>query len=172
MSEFGLMVSNATNSISPSTGAIVIKGGVGVSLDVNIGGILSVTSLKDDYKIIPHMQNPTFDMNNGMVYSLLILTSTFTSITFTNIPLIPLLSYTFTFIIKQPRLTDSHYLVPPLDEIKIVGTNSISYNTRCIGNSNIYLPVNKNYILQHYTIMNEGTLLVPSFIVLTSASAY
>lgn len=172
MAQVGLMVSNTTNSTSPSTGAAIIKGGIGVSLDVNIGGILSVTSLKNEYTKVPHSFEPIFDMNRGMVYSLLLLTSTFTSITFANIPLEPLLSHTFTFIIEQPTPSDLFYLVPPLNIINIIGNNLTRYTPTCFGNSNIYFNATQKYIIQQYTIMNEGTLTVPSFIVLTSASGY
>lgn len=172
MSSQGLIVKNYTNSTSSYNGALTVLGGLGVSLDVNVGGTLSSNNSCDRFTRMLSSTQLIFDMNVGMNYLIPLETSTFTSITFANIPLTPASHYEFNFLIKQPLKSDLYYLTPPSNIVNIIGTDLTIYNVICYGSSTINLPINKNYILQKIQIMNTGTLTVPSFMVLTSASGY
>lgn len=165
-------VENFTNSTSPYNGAVTTLGGIGVSLDVNIGGILSSTKKCDKYIKMPSSTTLLFDMNVGMNYLIPIRTSTFTSITFANIPLTTESMYDFQFLIQQPLKDDLYYLKPPLNTINIVDTDLTMYQVVCYGISNVNLPISKDYILQKITIINRGTSTVPIFMASTSVYGY
>jgi len=66
-----LKVHNTTNSTSSSTGAVVIKGGVGIEKDVHIAGDLIAKSFKSNDVGVPTLSSNTnlqFEADNAVVF--------------------------------------------------------------------------------------------------------
>ena len=167
-----IVVQNTTNSISPSTGSMVVEGGIGVQLDFNIGGNLIASKKRMICSKYFSSQKLTFDMALGMNIHMSLDIGQFQSITFVNIPSEPLSCYTFNFFIQQPTTTVSYYLRPPNNIFKIICKDIKRYNAICYGESNNNFPTTTNIIVQQITIMNEGTSQFPKFVALSSATAY
>lgn len=168
----GLIINNKSNSISPSTGSIVIQGGLGIHRDVNIGGMLFLNKKKAVCKNLYSVASLAFDMALGMNFNLPLQTNQFDSIIFFNIPMTSLSCYTLTFFIEQPVRTVSYYLRPPNNKFRIICKDLVSYDAICYGVQLNNFPETIDMIIQQITIINEGTVESPSFIALSSASGY
>ena len=109
----------------------------------------------------------TFNFTVNMIYYLEINSLTNSFLFFTNIPTTPQQSYIFTFLIK-PTVNSKFYMNPINNLISINGV----LNTPIYGSSNVSLPTTFNFIVQQITIINTSSTSTPSFIGLTSVSAY
>lgn len=78
----GIIIKNENNSISSSTGSIIVKGGLGIFRDVNIGGILYLNKKKSVCKNLYSVASLAFDMALGMNFNLPLQINQFDSIIF------------------------------------------------------------------------------------------
>ena len=109
----------------------------------------------------------TYDFNNGQIYSLASNSTIMTTISFTNIPITPLNSYIFTFLLTPSIASTPYYLIPNTNFVTINGTTYPLY-----GLSNITLPSTYTILNQQIILINTSTTFTPSFIALTSVSGY
>ena len=109
----------------------------------------------------------TFDFNLNMIFSMDISVLQNSSISFINIPITPLQTYIFTFLIK-PTL-NSKFFINPLNNIIFVNDFA---NIPIYGISNVSLPNLFTFIIQQITIINTSSTGIPNFISITSVTAY
>jgi hypothetical protein len=108
-----------------------------------------------------------YSFTNGMVYSIISSNTTVYSVSFINIPTTINQSYIFTFIL-QPRSANSpYYIKPSSNTINVNGVSVPLY-----GLNNVVLPTSYTYLVQQISIIYKIYTSSPSFIALTSVSAY
>jgi len=157
---------NTTASVSTVTGALVVKGGVGIAGNTIIGNAISALQYIELINTTAWSASLTVNFNNGMITYLTSPspTSAITSLTIASVPITPLCSYTFTFII--PTVTSTYYINPTGGTITINSTSGISLR----GTISVTTPT--AYIMQQITVMNISSTTTPSFIALTTAQAF
>ena len=148
-------------STSATTGALVVSGGMGIQGNTYVGSMISSQQFTQKINTVTWSTSPTISFLNGMIT---VFTGTvsgaITSLSITSLPVDPLTSYTFTFMI--PTGISTYYITAT--PININGA-SVTLNSQ-IGT----LAASGSYISQQITIMNTGTLpSAPSFIATTSA---
>ena len=109
----------------------------------------------------------SYDLNNGLIYSLASNSTVMTTISFTNIPITPQNSYIFTFLLTPSTASTPYYIIPNSNFVTINGTSCPLY-----GLTNITLPSTYTILNQQIIVINTSTTFTPSFIALTSVSGY
>ena len=99
--------------------------------------------------------------NIGMLYYVTGNERAISNITFTNIPITPLTSYTFTFILVTT--SSSNY---------ITATNTTVNGSSVTIRGRILIRTPDAYLIQQITIFNTSTTTTPTFAAVTSATAY
>ena len=89
------------------------------------------------------------------------------SLFFINIPTTAQQTYIFTFLIKPT--VNSKFLINPINNL--ISINGIS-TVPIYGISNVSLPSTFNFIVQQITIINTSITNTPTYIALTSVTAY
>jgi hypothetical protein len=108
-----------------------------------------------------------YNFSNGMVYDLISDATVMTTLSFTDIPITSQQSYIFTYILQPSTPNSGYYIKPNTNFINVNGSSVSLY-----GLQNISLPAAYIYLVQQITIINRSTTTTPSFIALTSISAY
>ena len=150
-----------------SFGSNVISNAINTSFNTLAISTLKAKQNIDTFSITTFASMMTFNFTVNMIYYLEINSLTNSFLFFTNIPTTPQQSYIFTFLIK-PTVNSKFYMNPINNLISINGV----LNTPIYGSSNVSLPTTFNFIVQQITIINTSSTSTPSFIGLTSVSAY
>ena len=161
-----------------NTGIVVSSGATTFNNTVNIEGLatlnnLEVSSLFKSKQsidtLVPTLfsSSQSYSFNNGMVYYLISNNTSMTTLSITDLPLTPMQSYIFTFILKPNIANNGFYLKPNTNFISV---NSIS--TALNGLSKLSVPTLFNFLVQQITLINLSTTETPEFIALTSVSGY
>ena len=108
-----------------------------------------------------------FDFNLNMIFSMDISVLQNSSVSFLNIPITPLQTYIFTFLIK-PTL-NSKFFINPLNNVISV---NLFTTVPIYGISNVSLPNLFTFIIQQITIINTSSTAIPNFISITSVTAF
>ena len=133
---------------------------------------LVVNSIKskqtiDSFTQFTFSNSMSFDFNTSMIFSMDISVLQISSISFVNIPITPLQTYIFTFLVK-PTL-NSKFFINPLNNL--INVNEFT-NVPIYGISNVSLPNLFTFLIQQITIINTSSTSVPNFISITSVTAY
>ena len=133
---------------------------------------LVVNSIKskqtiDSFTQFTFSNSMSFDFNTSMIFSMDISVLQNSSISFVNIPITPLQTYIFTFLIK-PTL-NSKFFINPLNDI--ISINEIT-TVPIYGISNVSLPNLFTFIIQQITLINTSSTAIPNFASITSVTAY
>ena len=133
---------------------------------------LVVNSIKskqtiDSFTQFTFSNSMSFDFNSGMIFSMDISVLQNSSISFINIPITPLQTYIFTFLIK-PTLNSKFFINPTNN---LINVNEIT-TVPMYGISNVSLPNLFTFIIQQITIINTSSTGIPNFISITSVTAY
>ena len=133
---------------------------------------LVVNSIKskqtiDSFTQFTFSNSMSFDFNSGMIFSMDISVLQNSSISFINIPITPLQTYIFTFLIK-PTL-NSKFFINPINNF--INVNEFT-TVPIYGLSNVLLPNLFTFIIQQITIINTSSTAIPNFISITSVTAY
>ena len=133
---------------------------------------LVVNSIKskqtiDSFTQFTFSNSMSFDFNSGMIFSMDISVLQNSSISFINIPITPLQTYIFTFLIK-PTL-NSKFFINPINNF--INVNEFT-TVPIYGLSNVLLPNLFTFIIQQITIINTSSTGIPNFISITSVTAY
>ena len=133
---------------------------------------LVVNSIKskqtiDSFTQFTFSNSMSFDFNTSMIFSMDISVLQNSSISFVNIPITPLQTYIFTFLIKLSL--NSKFFINPLNNI--ISLNEFS-NVPIYGISNVSLPNLFTFIIQQITLINTSSTAIPNFISITSVTAY
>ena len=150
-----------------SFGSNVISNAINTSFNTLAISTLKAKQNIDTFSITTFASMMTFNFTVNMIYYLEINSLTNSFLFFTNIPTTASQSYIFTFLIK-PTINSKFYINPINNLISINGV----LNTPVYGTTNVSLPSTFNFIVQQITIINTSTTTTPSFIGLTSVSAY
>ena len=150
-----------------SSGSNVTSNAINTSFNTLAISTLKAKQNIDTFSITTFASMMTFNFTVNMIYYLEINSLTNSFLFFTNIPTTPQQSYIFTFLIK-PTVNSKFYMNPINNLISINGV----LNTPIYGSSNVSLPTTFNFIVQQITIINTSSTSTPSFIGLTSVSAY
>ena len=150
-----------------SSGTNVTSNAINTSFNTLAISTLKAKQNIDTFSITTFASMMTFNFTVNMIYYLEINSLTNSFLFFTNIPTTPQQSYIFTFLIK-PTVNSKFYMNPINNLISINGV----LNTPIYGSSNVSLPTTFNFIVQQITIINTSSTSTPSFIGLTSVSAY
>ena len=160
----GIVTSSALTTFSNSLDVL----GKTTLSSVDITSLLKTQKVSDSFVISSYSSVLTFNMDTGMVIYMDTNSSTNSSVTFSNIPITALQSYTFTFILK-PSTINSKWFISP--NSNVITVNSIS-NIPIFGISNAIFPLTFTYLLQQITIINKSTTTTPDFFAFTNVSAY
>ena len=133
---------------------------------------LVVNSIKskqtiDSFTQFTFSNSMSFDFNTSMIFSMDTSVLQNSSVSFLNIPIAPLQSYVFTFLIK-PTL-NSKFFINPLNNL--INVNEFT-NVPIYGISNVSLPNLFTFLIQQITIINTSSTAIPNFISITSVTAY
>ena len=133
---------------------------------------LVVNSIKskqtiDSFTQFTFSNSMSFDFNTSMIFSMDISVLQNSSISFINIPITPLQTYIFTFLIK-PTL-NSKFFINPINNF--INVNEFT-TVPIYGLSNVLLPNLFTFIIQQITIINTSSTGIPNFISITSVTAY
>ena len=150
-----------------SSGTNVTSNAINTSFNTLAISTLKAKQNIDTFSITTFASMMTFNFTVNMIYYLEINSLTNSFLFFTNIPTTASQSYIFTFLIK-PTINSKFYINPINNLISINGV----LNTPVYGTTNVSLPSTFNFIVQQITIINTSTTTTPSFIGLTSVSAY
>ena len=150
-----------------SSGTNVTSNAINTSFNTLAISTLKAKQNIDTFSITTFASMMTFNFTVNMIYYLEINSLTNSFLFFTNIPTTAQQSYIFTFLIK-PTVNSKFYMNPINNLISINGV----LNTPIYGSSNVSLPTTFNFIVQQITIINTSSTSTPSFIGLTSVSAY
>jgi hypothetical protein len=159
-----------------NTGIVVSSAQTTFNSSVNIAGVATVDNLitkslnarqsTDTLISSSFSATQTYSYNTGMVYFMASNSTTVTSFSITDIPLdSPLKSYIFTFIL-EPNTANSPFYINPANIL----INGLS--TSLIGLANVIFPASYTHLVQQITVINRSTTTTPSYIALTSVSAY
>ena len=121
----------------------------------------------DSFTLSTFSASMTFDFNLNMIFSMDISLLQISSVSFVNIPIAPLQSYVFTFLIK-PTLNSKFFINPLNNSINV---NEFT-NVQIYGISNVSLPDLFTFLIQQITIINTSSNATPNFISITSVTAY
>jgi hypothetical protein len=134
--------------------------------DINVSGSLNAKQSIDSLVSASFLATQTYSYKNGMVYFMATDSTIVSSFSITDLPInSPLKSYIFTFIL-QPTSANSAFYINPAN-VLIDGTS-----TALTGLANIVLPSSYTHLVQQITIINRSTTTTPSYVALTSVSAY
>ena len=133
---------------------------------------LVVNSIKskqtiDSFTQFTFSNSMSFDFNTSMIFSMDISVLQNSSISFVNIPITPLQTYIFTFLIK-PTINSKFFINPTNN---LINVNEIT-TVPMYGISNVSLPNLFTFIIQQITIINTSSTAIPNFISITSVTAY
>ena len=121
----------------------------------------------DSFTLSTFSASMTFDFNLNMIFSMDISVLQNSSVSFLNIPITPLQTYIFTFLIK-PTL-NSKFFINPLNNV--ISVNEFT-TVPIYGISNVSLPNLFTFIVQQITIINNSSTTIPNFISITSVTAF
>ena len=150
-------IGNTLPSTSSNSGALVVNGGVGITGNVYVGGLINTNQIVESMNYVPWSTNLTVSFKNTMIYYLYNTPSgPITSLSITDVPvnISPYICHTFTFIIPTNNMnwyitTTSAFNVNSAP-VLLRGNVSIS------GNLNAYNPA---LILQQITLFYiNGTI--------------
>ena len=108
-----------------------------------------------------------FDFNLNMIFSLDISVLQNSSVSFLNIPITPLQTYIFTFLIK-PTINSKFFINPTNNLINVNEITTVPIYGIC----NVLLPNLFTFVIQQITIMNTSSTAIPNFISITSVTAF
>ena len=133
---------------------------------------LVVNSIKskqtiDSFAQFTFSNSMSFDFNTSMIFSMDISVLQNSSISFVNIPITPLQTYIFTFLIK-PTINSKFFINPTNN---LINVNEIT-TVPIYGISNVSLPILFTFIIQQVTIINTSSTTIPNFISITSVTAF
>jgi hypothetical protein len=169
-------VNNGLPSTSISSGSLLVKGGVGIQgnvfmkggLFVSSSGISSAgmtvnTSSYTEYMTaLPYASSETISFTTNSVYYVSGTATPITSLTITSMPVTPLASYTFSFLLASPG-SSANYI--SASTVNVNGTNVSLLGTITLGT-----PV--GYILQQITVFNTSSTATPTWAAINTATAY
>ncbi len=160
----GVVVSSADTTFN----GILNSNSLATFSDINVTGILDSAKSTDSLNTSEiFTTDMTFSIDNGMVYYLSTNSTVMTTLSFTDISTTPQKSFIFTFIMKPNTASSAFYIKPNTNFISVNGL-SVSLS----GLANVSLPSSYTYLVQQLSILNISTTLTPSYIALTSVSAY
>ena len=140
------------------------------AINTNFNGLVtnSIKSKQSIDSFIPSVfsNSMIFDFNVNMIFSMDIILLQNSSVSFINIPVTPLQTYIFTFLIK-PTL-NSKFFINPLNNL--IDVNEFT-TVPIYGISNVSLPNLFTFIIQQITIINTSSTAIPNFISITSVTA-
>ena len=167
-----LAITTNVASTSTSTGSVVVSGGLGVSGNINVGGVLTAAQSSDVYVATTFTLTPSFSMAAGMMYSLSPTTNTLTSLSLTSVPTTAQATYVFSFLLQPTTASNSFYLKPPGNIINVVCTTGTTYSATVYGVSTLIFPTSYTFLLQQIILINKGTAAAPVFIAFINVSGY
>ena len=169
-----LSIQNATTSTSTSLGALVVNGGVGVSGDINIGGVFN--SLQSYDTLTPKAYSTTLALTmntGGMVYYITGGTPALvTNLTISSIPVTAtgvLASYVFNLLYFT---SSPYYYTAGTNTLSLTLTNAYNTIITPITSSGVSLPTTYSYIFQTITLVNKTGGTTPTFVAFNNIQGF
>jgi hypothetical protein len=158
----GVVVSSAQTTFNNT---VNIESNLSVSGSVLVGS-LNAKQSTDNIISAQFSATQTYSYNTGIVYFMVTDSTNVSSFSLTDIPIdSPFKSYIFTFILQPISINSAFYIKPANILIKGV-------STALTGLANVVLPSSYTHLVQQIAIINRSSTNTPSYIVLTSVSAY
>ena len=122
--------------------------------------LLQLKSNSNPNSIVAKFTNPqSYDYLKGQVYTLASDSTVISTLSFTNIPTNPQMSYVFTFILTPITISNPYYILPNTNFVSINGISTV-----LSGLSNVSLPSSYTNLIQQITIINTSyDIITPNF---------